>query len=575
MEYLIAFNANTGLMELVNELEFTQCLPDLDTHICYALDVDKQAYFQAIDALAKHGFASHKVFSDSSHVRIHPPVLDKLLRNRLRSKEQFVEKLLQRSRPGTLTLAQFPHINTELISSYLLSALLAKHLGVNILLYGAPGTGKTELARTLANFTERCLFEVHAHNVVKGELQDEFNAKHSSKQRLQYLTLIQSLLSDSQQSMLLVDECESLFSQADNQYSKDRVHRILELNTVPCIWITNHIDELEPSYIRRFKLVMEVTAPDSQCLVEMANKAFKGLSVSNDFKQQLCRIEHLSPAIISNAGYVARTIGLKRLAAESVIKEVSENTLDASGLLVQTLGYQSELAFNPALLNIKQDKALLDDIGFALKHNKPARVLLMGPPGTGKTAYAHYLTETYQRQLIRVKCSDVLSKWVGESEQNVASLFRRAQAEEKVILLDEVDSLLVSREGLSAHYEVQLVNEFLTQIESFTQPLFAATNFDSKLDKAVLRRFDFKLECDYLTAEQAIALYRQVLDIKRLSPEEEQQLRQLRHLTPGDFAILARRKLFRPKQDHRLSAITLLAEENQRKQPSTTIGFIR
>jgi transitional endoplasmic reticulum ATPase len=201
--------------------------------------------------------------------------------------------------------------------------------------------------------------------------------------------------------------------------------------------------------------------------------------------------------------------------------------------------------------------------------------LLSGPPGTGKTAFAHYLTETNQRDLIRVKCSDVLSKWVGESEQNVAELFHRAHVEEKVILLDEVDSLLVSREALTAHHELQLVNEFLTQIECFTQPLFAATNFDSRLDKAVIRRFDFKLECTYLKPEQVCALYRQVLGIKRLNLEEQQRLSTLKHLTPGDFAILARRKQFRPKQNHRLSAITMLAEENQRKQPQTPMGFIR
>ncbi len=225
--------------------------------------------------------------------------------------------------------------------------------------------------------------------------------------------------------------------------------------------------------------------------------------------------------------------------------------------------------------HIKQSKEYLNEIAFALKHNQPARTLISGPPGTGKTAFAHYLTEQHGRKLLRVKCSDILSKWVGESEQKVAELFQRAHDEEQVILLDEVDSLLSSREALTAHHEHQLVNEFLTQIECFTQPLFAATNFSDKLDKAVLRRFDFKLDCQYLTSTQVVELYKKLTKVRTLKEAETQKLSSLRNLTPGDFALLARRKKFQPKIQIRDFAINLLADENLRKQKHTPMGFIR
>ena len=123
-------------------------------------------------------------------------------------------------------------------------------------------------------------------------------------------------------------------------------------------------------------------------------------------------------------------------------------------------------------------------------------------------------------------------------------------------------------------HERQVVNELLAQIECFTQPLFAATNFETLLDKAVLRRFDFKLECDYLTAEQVFMLYKRTLSVSKLTADETQQLRRLSRLTPGDFAVLSRRMQFQPKQQHRLSAISILAGENQRKHTNPTIGFV-
>ena len=105
--------------------------------------------------------------------------------------------------------------------------------------------------------------------------------------------------------------------------------------------------------------------------------------------------------------------------------------------------------------------------------------------------------------------------------------------------------------------------------------MFAATNFATKLDKAVLCRFDFKLDCQYLTSVQVLELYKQVTRVKRLSESESETLLQLKYLTPGDFAILARRTKFRPNASIRDFAINLLADENQRKQAKPQPGFIR
>ncbi|MEI8602304.1 ATP-binding protein [Shewanella sp. PP-Sp27a-2] len=175
---------------------------------------------------------------------------------------------------------------------------------------------------------------------------------------------------------------------------------------------------------------------------------------------------------------------------------------------------------------------------------------------------------------MHIKCSDVLSKYVGESEQNIAALFREAHRTKKLMLFDEVDSLLSQRESAQAQYEVQLINELLSQLECNTMPVFAATNALSAIDSAVMRRFDFKLTCDYLTEPQRQTLYKQVLGITKLTQTEADQLHALQQLTPGDFAIVARRMLFQPNHNHRTTAIALLTQENNRKQATRRIGFI-
>ncbi|WP_165905140.1 ATP-binding protein [Parashewanella curva] len=201
-------------------------------------------------------------------------------------------------------------------------------------------------------------------------------------------------------------------------------------------------------------------------------------------------------------------------------------------------------------------------------------MLLSGPSGTGKTAWAHYLAQQHDLGIMHIKCSDVLGKYVGESEQNLAGIFIEAQRDNKLILFDEVDSLLSRRESASSHHEVQLTNELLTLLEGSQQPVFAATNSFEAIDKAVLRRFDFKLECDYLTSIQAASLYKHVLSIEQLTAIEIQAFRAMSRLTAGDFAILSRKKELYPSNNFRNKAIAILQQENRYKPQTKPVGFI-
>jgi len=575
LEFILLLNSNPAFYSFISSLDAHDYSEQMGMLTCEIVDTSHDVVQETIERLHIDGFLLGSTLTPVADLLIPKNLMGGLKQRVIETKEDLLKSVLIESKAPQFSLAQFPHVNTELIESFFVSATLENQHGINLLLHGDPGTGKTEFARSLARVSGRKLFEVQALTVRHGQFDEESAQTKASRQRLNYLLLLQKLLSDAENTVLLIDECENIFSSSDEFYSKELLHRVLEATKVPCIWITNHVGMIEHSYIRRFSLVVEVSAPDRSVMLNIAKELCKGLRVSQSFIQRLGSIKHMSPALIANGSHVAKTIGVHRQEAESIIEEVVENSLRACELWSNEISYSQQMEFEPEFLNFRQSTETVEQIRHAISEGQPIRVLLCGPPGTGKTAFAHFMAETFKRDLMRVKCSDVLDKYVGESEKNIARIFRTAHKEKQLLLLDEVDSLLASRERLQAQHETQLVNELLTQIECFTQPLFAATNFESSLDKAVLRRFDFKLECDYLTPEQVIALYKKVLQLKQLTSDEDHQLRRLRNLTPGDFAILSRRMLFQPLQNHRLSAVTVLAEENNRKATTTTIGFVK
>ncbi len=170
--------------------------------------------------------------------------------------------------------------------------------------------------------------------------------------------------------------------------------------------------------------------------------------------------------------------------------------------------------------------------------------------------------------------SDLIDKFVGGTEQKIAEAFKMATENEMVLVFDEVDSFLFSREGANQSWERSMVNEMLTQIEGL---LVVSTNLLDMLDLAVLRRFDLKLNFNYLNRDQLCDLakhHAQKLDLA-LSENDFMRLAKINNLTLGDFASVGRRHNFSPYEiaDEWLNA---LEEESKLKKGknSNSIGFV-
>jgi SpoVK/Ycf46/Vps4 family AAA+-type ATPase len=218
----------------------------------------------------------------------------------------------------------------------------------------------------------------------------------------------------------------------------------------------------------------------------------------------------------------------------------------------------------------------LADVITGLASCGQGRLCLYGPSGTGKSAFAQHVAKVLDKPALLKRASDIFGSFVGETERNMATMFREATADDAVLILDEADSFLREREGARRGWEITIVNEMLTQIEAFEGIFFATTNLMDRLDTACLRRFDMKINLGYLKFDQRLVLTKTVckeLNVG-LTPPLEDLLRQLDQLTPGDFDNVLRQSRLRPIRTAS-DLIDRLGQEIQLKKlnASRPIGF--
>ena len=191
--------------------------------------------------------------------------------------------------------------------------------------------------------------------------------------------------------------------------------------------------------------------------------------------------------------------------------------------------------FDIDMVNADTDVATLVD-RLVASNERRFSLCLQGPPGSGKSAFVRHLGERMGLKVVLKRASDLISKWVGDTEKLIRDAFREARQTQAFLVFDEADSLLSDRRFAEHNWEVTQVNEMLTWMESHPLPFACTTNFGERLDAATLRRFTFKIALGYLNADQAARAFRVYFDAA--SPEG---LSRLSKLTPADFAVVHRR----------------------------------
>lgn len=481
------------------------------------------------------------------------------------------------SEPAQLAETDFVHISAFLrvAQPYLRRGLQEARKGMNILLHGSPGTGKTELARWLAQEQGCTLYEIAS--------ADEEGAPVAGEHRLRAFGAAQSFLAQ-RQALILFDEVEDVFSEPFIGFGMRRsvplrkawINRMLQENPIPAFWITNSLQDMDPAILRRFDLVQELPVPPRQVRAKILGQ-HSAAWLSPTGIARLAEAEALAPALVTRTASVIQSIqsDLPPEQAATAFEQLLNQTLTAQRLprIPTSPGLGVADVYDPAFLHTDAD---LETVVTGLQQVGEGRLCLYGPPGTGKTAWARWLAHTLNRPLQVQRASDLLSKWLGESEQNLAKVFQMAEREKAVLLIDEVDSFLHGRGHSQQSWEVTLVNEMLTQMERYAGIFIASTNRLDALDEASLRRFDLKVHFDVLRPDQIRALaerYLSCLGLEEIDSVSPVPWEHLGAVTPGDFAAIIRQHRFRPLQNaqdlfQRLQAECALKTGNRR-----AIGF--
>jgi transitional endoplasmic reticulum ATPase len=410
---------------------------------------------------------------------------------------------------------------------------LFQRLGIDppkgVLLYGPPGTGKTLLARAVANETEAQFFHIAGPEIM-GQHYGE------SEQRLR------QVFQEAQQSapaIIFIDEIDSIAPKREKvsgEVERRIVAQLLTLmdgleprQNIVVIGATNRREAIDEALRRpgRFDREIVIGVPDEPGRREVLTIHTRGMPIAEDV--------NLDEIARTTYGFVGADLSaLAREAAMDSLRRILPNINLRDGIpseVLESLQVTRQDFLNamkrvqPSALReimIQVPNVTWDDIGgvqeaqtrlregvelplkspesFRRLGIRPAKgFLLFGPPGTGKTLLAKAVAREAQANFVATKSSDLLSKWYGESEQQVSRLFARArQVAPTVVFIDEIDSLAPIRGGGRGEPAVteRVVNTILAEMDGLEElqgvVVMAATNRPNLIDPALLRpgRFD-------------------------------------------------------------------------------------
>lgn len=481
--------------------------------------------------------------------------------------------------PATeLILGDFAHLGDELrvFRAIIAEASATGREGINLLIHGAAGTGKTSFARAVAADLGLEAFDV-AH-------QDRFGNPLKAESRVAAMTLGQELLG-SGANLLVLDEAEDLFGGTDSagedprrpqgRVTKAHLNVLLEENRLVTIWIMNSIRGMDPAYLRRFSQVLHLPIPPSPTRERILDQALVGHVVPDGWVRRIA-VPEVAPALLVRAVEV----GVRAASQDSsrdtcqVVETVLNGHLAALGKpRLPSSQTRQSVSFRPDLINADTDIRIVLD---GLRRTGYGRVLCHGLPGSGKSAFGRHVAEATGRPLILRRPSDLLGRYVGDTEGALAEAFATATRDGAVLQLDEIDGFLGRRDLAHQGWEVSMVNELLTQLESYEGLLVATTNRVEAHDEAALRRFDLKLHFQPPTRSQLVGMLETFLAAINMEPTAEEigLVQDLHGITPGDFSLVLRQGNLNPITTA-LDFVNRLAMELRLKSGGTrkVVGF--
>jgi transitional endoplasmic reticulum ATPase len=485
------------------------------------------------------------------------------------------------------------HLIDPKVTDHILSLMSVKRESPNhILLYGPPGTGKTSYALGIAQKLGIPAYEI---------LREEDNT--TSKRRAAILACL-NMTNGGDGSLVIVDEADNLLNTQNSWFSRGEtqdkgwLNQLLEEPWARMIWITNGISAIEDSVIRRFAFSVHFRAFNRRQRLSLWESVLRRHRVKGCFDTK--EINRLAMRYPVSAGIIDLSIRKALETSKSgqvAFKEIVTMNLDAHLTLIndgdkpQT---KEKIEENYSIDGLHVEGNLptimehVEEFDRCLRRSDQQQtvrnfnLLFYGPPGAGKSELARYIAGHLERELMVKRASDVVSPYVGETEQNISRIFSEAEAAEAVLVIDEADSFLFNRSRAVRSWEISHTNEFLTQMERFRGILICTTNRFEDLDQASVRRFNYKIGFRCLKPEGNVIFYKKLLSPLTKPPlnmEGEEMLENIGDLTPGDFRIVRDRfAIFPPERVTHDMMVQALREEAQIKklqEGKKPLGFMR
>lgn len=420
----------------------------------------------------------------------------------------------------------------EMIELPLKHPELFDRLGIDppkgVLLYGAPGTGKTLIARAVANEAGANFFSIQGP-----EIMSKFYGQ--SEERLREIF---AEAEKNAPSVIFIDEIDSIAPKRDEvqgEVERRVVAQLLTLmdgmNTrgnVIVIAATNRIEAIDPALRRpgRFDREIDIGVPNKKGREEIIQIHTRGMPMEEDVQiEQLARITHGFAG--ADLAALAREAAMKALRRylpdidldQAIPTEILEKMRVTSADFQGALREIEPSAMREVLIEVPnvrwEDVGGLEEVKRQLKEvietpledpesftrmgiRPPRGVLLFGAPGTGKTLIAKAIATESEANFISIKGPEVMSKWVGESEKAIRMIFKKAkQVSPAIIFLDEIDAIAPRRGAYSdSGVSERMVNQLLTSMDGLegldNVVIIGATNRPDIIDPALLRpgRFD-------------------------------------------------------------------------------------
>ena len=462
----------------------------------------------------------------------------------------------------------------------------------NILLYGAPGAGKTEYAKALIKQAGLKMVSYKNELEVANSHKDDVETKALSRLNC-YLSL------KKEDSVLVVDEAEHVlqtksfgfFGMELSSPQKGTVNKMLESSENKCIFIVNYTKEIDESTLRRFTYSIKFQSMPKETLRQIAKEKLKPVKMSKVLKNDIldmCGSYKITGASVDNVVKAISSLNYQKGNEDKVRNDIKFVLEANSSLLYGKKKMRDSVkgSYDLSVLNTSVDACeiveMLKSAEAYKKENQNnessegVRMLFYGLSGTGKTELARYISTILGKPLLLKRCSDLLGSFVGQTERLIAEVFEEAEATDSILLFDEADSFFADRTKANQQWERTQVNEFLTQMEEFSGICICTTNLRKIMDPAMQRRFHIISEFKALSKDGITSLLKSFFCNYKFNDLQIKNLVKYNSVTPGDFGSLKSRIRFVSKEkldsDYIINELVKIQDEKQ-KNGGGQIGF--